>query len=208
MIEDVVLSPILIFLAFATMLLLITRAAFSNREVPGYILGWMIGIFFIIIYQSITGGETEAEVVEETPQQLSFLAVVVPSMLGLLAGFGSIAFLGVVLRGRVRRSAAVTIITALLIIVLFLVITLSESTVRLFGIFALAYGIGILSTIVFSGRSAELTGGGRSNRDSIDRTRERFNEPPPDKRPGGVPRADDRTADDRFKQIRRPYDDR
>lgn len=150
MIQDIVLSPILIFLMFFVVLVLVTRWASSRREMPAYILGWMIGIFFIIIYQSAFGA-TRPPASEPVGEELSLAALLIPSALGLMAGLGASAMYNYVVRTHTRRSIAVAIITASLILTLFLIVTVTDHEARVFGVFALAFGIGVLGTFVVGG---------------------------------------------------------
>lgn len=162
MIQDIILSPILIFLMFFVVLIMVTRWANTRREMPAYILGWMIGIFFIIIYQSLIGSSAppEPEFIENAVNdsgQLNLSALLIPSALGLMAGLGASAVYGYVVLTHARRSIAVTIITASLILTLFLIVTVTYAEARVFGIFALAFGIGVLGTYVVGGGVAPDT---------------------------------------------------
>jgi hypothetical protein len=151
MIQDIVLSPILIFLMFFVVLVMVTRWANSRREMPAYILGWMIGIFIIIIYQSVTSGASTPQEAEIVERELSLPSLLIPSALGLMAGLGASAIYGYVVRTHARRSVAVAIITASLVTTLFLIVTVSDHDARVFGVFALAFGIGVLGTFVVGG---------------------------------------------------------
>lgn len=179
MIEDIVLSPILIFLMFLAVLLVVTQWASRKREIPGYLLGWMIGVFFIIIYQSATGTtpQPEPEIVEEVQQnagRLTASAIFLPSVLGLMGGLGASAVYAFIVRTHARRSIGVALMTATLVFTLFMIATASDSGARVFGVFALAFGIGVLGTLVVTGGR---TPGARAQ--AVNRSRERFDTPPP-----------------------------
>jgi uncharacterized integral membrane protein len=161
MIQNIILSPILIFLMFFVVLLMVTRWANSRREMPAYILGWMIGIFAIIIYQSLVGDSTptESELIEnaiDDKGQLNLAALLIPSALGLVAGLGASAVYAYVVRTHARRSIAVAIITSSLILTLFLIVTVTDHEARVFGVFALAFGIGVLGTFVVGGGASPV----------------------------------------------------
>jgi drug/metabolite transporter (DMT)-like permease len=197
--EDIVLNPILILLVFVGIFIGFSRWAISKKEIPGWILGVLIGVFFIILYQSATGNAADAEAIEEAARHestLSFLQILIPSILGLFAGLVSLAVAAIATRTRTRESVTVAVITSLLIIVIFLLTVLEENTVRMFGIFAMAYGIGVLGVFVF----ASPNGGNGDN--SIDNTRDRYRDP------GDIPSADSNRAQERFDSMRRKYTDR
>lgn len=150
LIEAVILSDFLIFIVFALMLAAVTAWALQIREYAGYVLGWLIGIFFIIIWVSIAG-ETEAASLdpEESEVNLNFLEVILPAFMGLILGFGVLFVVRVYGSGSgIRQGITVTILTTTLVGVLFFLATSGEYAQRLIGIFALAFSIGALATFV------------------------------------------------------------
>jgi small-conductance mechanosensitive channel len=161
LIESILLSQFLIFMVIFAMLLVVTSWAFRAREYPGYILGWLVGIFFIIVYRTVTGGETPApDAVEEIAEaaqseeiRLSLFAVLIPSLFGLISGFGVLYFLREFGSTRTRRSITIAVLTSIVIIVLYFLATTTQYTGRIIGIFALAFAIGALTTIVIGGGS-------------------------------------------------------
>jgi hypothetical protein len=186
LIQEILLSDFLIFTVLAGMLLVITSWAFRMGEVPGYLLGWLIGIFFMVIYRSVTGenSQTVAQAAElDSEVTLSLFTVMFSSLIGLIAGFATLYGVRSFGGSHVSRALTVTILTASLIIVLFFLSTSTEETRRTIGIFSLAYCIGALSTLVFSG---SLTG---MSRNSPAITREPLSLRPPDLNADQIPPA-------------------
>ena len=150
--EDILLSEFLLFVVLAFMLLAVTSWAFRNRDFAGYALGWLMGILIIIIYQTLTGGQATGEEAQEVPRDiersLSAIMVIFPALLGLFSGFGSMFFMRLFGTSQRTRSFTVAILTALLVLGVYLVFGLSDRASRIVAIFALAFGVGALSTIV------------------------------------------------------------
>lgn len=161
MIEDIILSDFLILAVLAAMLLVVTSWAFRMREYPGYVLGWLIGIFFIIIYRALTGDDTNLleaqEAAEETGTALSFFGVVFPTMLGLALGFGVMYFSKTLGTTRARRGVTIAVLTATMVVAIFFLTTTPETTQRMIGIFALAFAIGALTDLVIGAGSMART---------------------------------------------------
>lgn len=149
LIEDIILSDFLIFIVVIAMLVVVTSWAFRTREYPGYVLGWLVGIFLIIMYRALFGdGSGAEETVETVERRLSFFTVICPSFIGLLLGFGLLYFIRNYGASHARRALTVAIMTALLIVVLFFLSISSQATRQVMGLFALAFSIGVLSNLV------------------------------------------------------------
>ncbi|TVR20573.1 MAG: hypothetical protein EA396_10385 [Anaerolineaceae bacterium] len=196
MIVDILLSPILIFVVFLFLLLLVTRWAFDQRELPAYALGWMVGLFMIIVYQSLSGeaAPPEPDAVSEAVENgfLTLEAILVPSFVGFGAGVTASTIYRYVAQTHARRSIAVAIITAALVFTLFLILSVSQEASKLFGVLALAFGIGVLGTSVIGAGTGASAPSGRGIR-----KRPRDYEPPPPPRPRPKDNSDDPLNADR-----------
>jgi len=152
LIEAIILSDFLIFIVFSIMLGAVTLWTLRENEYLGYALGWLVGIFFIVIYVSVTGDPTATEAVEEaaedTETRLELFAVMLPAFLGLLFGFGVLFIVKMYSGSGTRRSLVIAVLTAILVGVLFFLATADDYARRLIGIFALAFAIGSLTTMV------------------------------------------------------------
>lgn len=151
LIEDILLSDLLIVLVLLGLLIAVSRWALSTREYPAYALGWLIGIFFIVIYRALSGDDTAdvQDTAEATESTLSFLGAFIPGILGIFSGLG-VMF---VIRRFAQetgtgKSIAVAISTSILIIILFLLATAGETTRQVVSILALGFAIGALSAYV------------------------------------------------------------
>lgn len=184
LIEDIILSDFLILIVVVAMLVVVTSWAFRTGEYPGYVLGWLVGIFFIVTYRALFGDTSAAEETVETVEtRLSFFTVTCPSFIGLLLGFGVLFFIRNFGASHARRALTVAIMTALLIIVLFFISTAGQTTRQVMGLFALAFSIGALSNLVVLigpyGASVDAGAQGLAPRSRFDRLRRRRDDFPP-----------------------------
>ena len=189
LIEDILLSDILIIIVLLIMLVAVTRWAMSSKDYPAYALGWLIGIFFIVISRSLTGDDTAElqDTAEATETTLTFFAAMLPAIFGIIAG-GGIMFAIRRFAGQAGagKSVSIAVSTATLIIVLFILATAGTSTRQIISILALAFAIGALSAYV-------LKLGVRAPRTSVSRYATQ-----------NIPAA---KVDPRLEQHRRRYDE-
>lgn len=116
------------------------------KEYAGYALGFLMGIFFVLVYISLGGGaEGDAEASRET---LNLFEVILATVLGLFFGAG--IMFGLRFGTRFARGVAlqIALYTALNLILLFLAIIEGPIAQRMIGIFALALGIASLFAMV------------------------------------------------------------
>lgn len=201
MIQDVILSPTFIFVVIGAMLLYVSRwALFVEKEYPGYFLGWLMALFFIIIYQSVTGEpDTQSnESVETITESLPFFQVILMSFIGLGAGFGVTYYVNSLLRTRPRQSASVALTVFVLILLLFFLTDTGESTARYVGIFALGFATGALGKVVFFGRTTSSTR-------ASERIRAQTVSEEAPYEPDAPPSANIEEAQSRFDEIRRKF---
>ncbi len=149
-IQNIFLGELFIFIVLFALFALLTRwAVIHLREYTGYALGWMVGVFFMIIYGSLVGSaDTAAQVAENGGDELTFLQVIGPSIIGLGLGAGAILLIRMNPGSRASQSLKVAFLTALSVIVLFFMVISGFEARRMIGIFALAFGIGLLFTNV------------------------------------------------------------
>jgi hypothetical protein len=206
LIQEIFLSDFLIFVVLCAMMLTVTSWAFRIGEYPGYMLGWLVGIFIVVIYSAVIGDNnvTVEEVTSDAQIQLSMFSVAVASMFGLMAGFGLLFFTRMT-SGRSAspgtrsqgRGITVAVLMALLVMSLFILVTSDVYTRKIIGIFALAFAIGALSNVVLGG-SPNITP---------------RNYPPPEDpyadgynytaQSGNIPRAPGDAIQSRFDRLRR-----
>ncbi|GAB5491842.1 MAG: hypothetical protein Phog2KO_20570 [Phototrophicaceae bacterium] len=143
--QEFILSQWLILIALTISFIVISRwAIVVLKEYPGYGLGWMIGLFFVLVYLSVGGeADTDAPV-----RFLNGFQVFIATLFGLVVG--SLIIFGLRFgMGHARGiSLQVAIYTALNLTLLFLVFIAGPITQRMIGIFGLAIGIATLFAMV------------------------------------------------------------
>lgn len=163
---------------FLVFVLGIIFAVFSNwamRESRlGYALGWLMGVFFVVVYTALGGADPVQQQINQT---LNLLQVVLPTLCGIFMG-GSMILLSALVQGNRERERAllVAFLTALNLSLLFLVLVEGRITQLMIGIYALAFGIAALFVAILSmdrftnggdsgGSDGQGGGGGRSAQD-------------------------------------------
>lgn len=193
LVEGIFLSDFMIFVLLSAMLLAMTWWAFRAGELAGYALGWLVGIFLVVVYSALFGetAVTVDEIANAEPVQLTMLSVTGASLLGLVGGFAILLFVQLPNPFPLaqRRALTVALLTAMVLIGLYILSSSDEYTRKTLGIFSLAFGIGLLVNIVLNGGTAGARGNGK----------------PPDypaqNAAGGPPRAD--SPQSRFDRLRR-----
>jgi|FLYN01.1.fsa_nt_gi hypothetical protein len=149
-IEQVILSDLLIFIVLLVILGLTTLwSLFRLREFAGYVLGWFIGIFAILVFRAI-GGDLGPDVATAADPNTALTAsdILLPSLLGLALGFGVMFLLSAVGDMRAMRASTIAIITASSVLMLYFMAVSPAFTRKVVGIFALAFSIGALLHVV------------------------------------------------------------
>ncbi|MEL6309950.1 MAG: hypothetical protein AAFQ52_17545 [Chloroflexota bacterium] len=167
-IELIFLSQAVIFSALTVVFLLISRWAIGTlREYAGYGLGWLMALFFFMVYISLGG------TVDNTPANAAFLTMLdifIATIMGIFAGVG--VLLGFRLGMQYVRiiSLQVAIYTALNLILLVLLVIEGPIAQRMIGIFSLALGIvALFGAVMFPTKEREeeiniRTGGTQGSR--------------------------------------------
>jgi len=147
LVMDVLLSKWIVFFMLLVAFLFVSRWALGVlREYAGYALGWMVGLFFVLVYVSLGGGSRDGGT--DTDATLSFFSVFLSTLFGV--AFGGVVMLGLRFGMRYARGVAlqVAFYSALCVILLFLVFAEGTLASRSIGIFALAFGIATLFAVV------------------------------------------------------------
>lgn len=152
-IQNFFLSPFLVFLMLLAVFAGLSWWAVKRRkEYVGYGLGWLIGVFFMVIYGALFGEpEPVAQTAEIVPETLSLFQVMVPSLIGIVMGIVAMLLINQTYRQSSRKSFVVPVLTAMSLSVLFLMIISSAYPVtqRMIGLFALAFAIGALTMLAY-----------------------------------------------------------
>lgn len=138
--QRVFLSQWIVLAVLVVAFLFVSRwSLFKLHEYAGYALGWMIGLFFILVYASLGGGRGDLALSADAT--LNIFQVLLATLLGAI--FGGFVVVGLRFGMRYARGVAlqVAFYNGLMLILLFLVIIEGPVTQRMVGIFALAFGI-------------------------------------------------------------------
>ncbi len=195
-------SPVLTILVMLGMLAFVTSWAFRQKEYPGYLLGWLVGIFAIIVSQATSDTRSmpspdEAEIAATTLPLLSVMGV---TIIGMGIGGGVLFLLRRFVDRQIQRSLYVAFFTAMLVILLYTLSSTTGRTNQLTSIFGLAFAIGSLAVVVVGGSPRRSL---RTNRASGSRGGGR---PEPDNVPNDIPEAHLDRARSRFDEFRRRID--
>lgn len=134
---------ILLFLAF----LFVSWWALNRlREFPGYALGWMFGLFFMLVYGSL--GDPTTDNLSAADANLNLFQVILATFFGLV--FGGMVLGGLRFGMRYARVVALQVAayTGLNLVLLFLTVIEGPITQRMIGIFSLAFGIATIFLLV------------------------------------------------------------
>lgn len=177
-------SEVLIFVVLVSAFAYLTHwALMRQHERTGYVLGWLIGLFFIVVYAS-TGGQPRVEAQAVGVITLSFLEVAIPAVLGIGLSIGLMWFVSKDPANPRWQSLKVAGMTAVGVILLFVLFTEGAHTRRMMAIFALAFSIGSLTTnLVLSGRQLPRVRGQQDVRitgevSQIERVRQDYDQTP------------------------------
>lgn len=152
LLQDIFLSDFVIITILGGILLLVTWWAFQLREMPGYILGWLIGIFLIILFATATPTSTPPPSSELSPTAtgVNLAALLLVSFFGLIAGFGGLLLIrgGSAASSRAQRSLTVAVLVAVPLAASYPLL-LTETAVRLLiAIFVLTFAIGAMLNFI------------------------------------------------------------
>ncbi|QPC84414.1 hypothetical protein G4Y79_08580 [Phototrophicus methaneseepsis] len=133
-------------------------ALVALQERTGYVVGWMVGLLFILVYSSLNGFGGAIDPDTAPPMvTLNFFQVALPGVCGLVLGIGSVALLRLSGGGsaRLQDFFRIAFFTALSVILIFLMIVSGPGTRRMIGIFSLGFAITAIITIVVFRRLIE-----------------------------------------------------
>lgn len=155
--QSVLVSDITLFMVMTVFLLIVTSWAFSWKEYPGYILGWLTGIV-VIIFLSILfpqpSNEAQAQAAE-LPSRTDALIALLPTAMGVAIGFGVMQLIksGGRSASAVSRSLLIAFLVVL-ILSLWYLMALTRGEARLnIALFLLTFFIGMLFNFVISRRT-------------------------------------------------------
>ena len=148
-IQNFFLSPFLIMVILLGVFIVLSWWALARRrDYIGYGLGWLIGVFAMVVYGALVGDpEPIAQVEIPTDTTLNIFQVILPSIVGIVLGGLAIWMVNQTQYRGVQKSIVIALLTSLSIWVLFWMIVSSAypATQRMIGLFALAFSIGAVA---------------------------------------------------------------
>ena len=148
-IQNFFLSPFLILLILLAVFIILSLWALQRRrEYIGYGLGWLIGVFAMVVYGALVGDPPPASQTELTNEAtLNVLQVIFPSIIGIVLGIVAVWMVNQTRYRGVQKSLVVALLTATSIWILFLMVVSAAYplTQRMIGLFTLAFAIGAVS---------------------------------------------------------------
>ena len=124
-----------------------TRWSMEQGAKTGYALGWLIGIFFIVIYGSLFP-RTPLQVASDAPIQLSFMTVLTSSLVGTIIAILIIGITVVLKQAWFRQIFATAGITSVLVTMLFMMIMSTTQAKMALTLTSLAFAIVIGFTYI------------------------------------------------------------
>lgn len=150
-IQEIFLSPLFILVVLLVIFGMLTRwAVFNLQEYPGYGLGWLLGVFFIVVYSALVGNQAPPDppLLDAPANPLNIFQIAVSAFVGFGTGIATIIVSRLWTSSRVRQSLKVATFTTLAIIILFMMVVSNYDVQRMIGIFALAFSIAAVSIYV------------------------------------------------------------
>lgn len=150
LIQDTFLNETFIFfILFVAFAIFSAYVIWGLSEIAGYGLGWLLALFFMIIYASLaSGNETSPQIIGNGEIRLSLWQVLFSSFVGILMGTVTLYVLRQHHISRPQRIVKIAFITALGLLVIFFMFVASPVERRMIGIFVIAFSIGALFTAV------------------------------------------------------------
>jgi len=126
-----------------------------RNEYLGYGLGWLIGVFVMVVYGALFGNPEPAVTAPDVVPAsvtLNIFQVILPSFIGIVMGAGMMLLVNQTQDSGARQSIVVAILTAIALIVLFLMVVSAYNLIaqRMIGLFALAFAIGAATILVIT----------------------------------------------------------
>ncbi len=153
MFDTINLTDVVLFVAMLGVFIFLTRRALATQEYTGYGLGLLLGLFFVVIYNSlfpnITVLDSNGSAVQPT---FTFFQLAMPTLCGAFIGAGLMVFFAIAQVIARRYTILVATLTTFNVVVLFLMVVGDFSTRRMVGIFGMALIITVILCAVAFGR--------------------------------------------------------
>ena len=131
-----------------------TQWVFRHGARSGYALGWLIGVFFIVVYGALFP-RAAIQVAVEEPSQLTVAAVLMSSCVGVILAMTIIGITVVLQRAWFRQMFSTAGITAILVTMLFMML-MSPTQVKM-GLTLASLAFAIVIAIAYMLRRAYMS---------------------------------------------------
>jgi hypothetical protein len=138
----------------AVVIAIISSWAYSLREGPGYLLGWLVGIFLILVLATLIPYVPPPPNLTGQPpaNPLTFGELIIPSFLGLISGFGILLVVrvGGYSDSRIRRALTVATLMTFTLVTGYIVLRSSVDERMGLAVFILTFAIGALVNFILT----------------------------------------------------------
>ncbi len=152
--QEILLSNFMVIVVTIIMVVIISVWAFRQREYAGYLLGWLAGIFLMLLLTTLTppAPVSDPNLPPAPPPSLSFLGLLFPSVVGLVLGFGALILtrLGAASDSRVGRALTVALLMSFTLAAGYIILLTTAALRASLAIFALAFAIGALINFILT----------------------------------------------------------
>lgn len=153
-IQQILFSDFMVFALLALVVALISSWAYSLREGPGYLLGWLVGIFLILVMSTLFPYAPPVTNPAAAPvaDPLTFGELIIPSFLGLVAGFGILLVVrvGGDSNSRLRRALTVATLMTFTLVTGYVILRSSIDDRMGLAVFILTFAIGALVNFILT----------------------------------------------------------
>jgi hypothetical protein len=153
LLRELFLSPLLIFVVLLFIFVALSYwSVLVLGEYTGYVLGWLVGLFIVVVFASLgVQPDVQAQNVELERATLNIFQVLCSAGIGLIIGISALFFRLISLPFRTPRGVQVAMVTSLWVTLMFLMFLVGIEAQRMIGIFALAFCIARLFGVVLAG---------------------------------------------------------
>jgi hypothetical protein len=152
--QQILFSDFVVFAMMALVLAIISSWAYSLREVAGYLLGWLVGVFLILVLATLIPYVPPPldSAGQPIPNPLTFGELIIPSFLGLVAGFGVLLVvrIGGYSDSRIRRALTVTTLMAFTLVTGYVILRSTIDERMGLAVFVLTFAIGALINFILT----------------------------------------------------------
>jgi hypothetical protein len=153
-IQQILFSDFMVFALLALVIALISSWAYSLREGPGYLLGWLVGIFLILVLSTLFPYSAPVTNPAAAPvaNPLTFGELIIPSFLGLVSGFGILLVVrvGGDSDSRLRRALTVATLMTFTLVTGYVILRSSIEDRMGLAVFILTFAIGALVNFILT----------------------------------------------------------